>query len=83
MMDFTGSNRGFAFIQYTNQRDANMAIRKMNNYELRPNFRIGVLKSVDNCRLFVCGVPNDRSREEILEEMQKLTEGVINVIVYR
>lgn len=83
MMDFSGTNRGFAFIQYTNSRDASNAIRKMNNFELRPNFRIGVLKSIDNCRLFVGGIPKDKSRDEILAEMEKLTEGVTNVIVYR
>ena len=83
MMDFSGTNRGFAFIQYTNSQDASNAIKKMNNFELRPNFRIGVLKSVDNCRLFIGGIPKDRSREEIFAEMTKLTEGVTNVIVYR
>ena len=83
MMDFGGTNRGFAFIQYTNPLDASNAIKKMNNFELRPNFRIGVLKSVDNCRLFIGGIPKERPREEILAEMQRLTDGVTNVIVYR
>lgn len=38
--------------------------------------------SVDNCRLFVGGVPRNRSREEILEEMRRVTEGVLDVFVY-
>ena len=83
MMDFSGSNRGFAFVQYSNQIDANIAIRKLNKYEMRPNYRIGVLKSIDNCRLFIGSLPKDKSREEILAEMEKLTEGIADVIVYR
>ena len=83
MMDFSGSNRGFAFVQYTNQLDASVAIRKLNKYEMRPNYRIGVLKSIDNCRLFIGGIPKDKSKEEINAEMEKLTEGIAEIIVYK
>ena len=83
MMDFSGHNRGFAFIQFSNRSEAARAIEVMNKHELRPNHQIGVVKSVDNCRLFVGGLPKDKSQEEIREEMERLTEGVQNVIVYR
>lgn len=83
MMDFSGSNRGFAFIQYAHRLDANRAIQLMNNYELRPRHHIGVVKSIDNCRLFIGGIPKNKSREEIQGEMERLTEGVTKVIVYR
>ena len=49
MMGFSGSNRGFAFVQYTNQldvTDVSVAIRKLNKYEIRPNYRMGVIKSL-------------------------------------
>ncbi|KAK4016488.1 probable RNA-binding protein 46 [Daphnia magna] len=82
MMDFSGSNRGFAFIQYAYRHDANRAIELMNNYELRPRHHIGVVKSIDNCRLFVGGIPKNKSCEEIQCEMERLTEGVTKVIVY-
>lgn len=38
--------------------------------------------SVDNCRLFVGGIPKTKKREEILAEMKKVTDGVVDVIVY-
>jgi len=38
--------------------------------------------SVDNCRLFVGGIPKTVVRDQILTEMKKITEGVQNVIVY-
>ena len=83
MKDFSSSILWFAFVQYTNQLDASVAIRKLNKYEMRPNYRIGVLKSIDNCRLFIGGIPKDKSKEEIHAEMEKLTEGIAEVIVYK
>ena len=83
MMDFSGSNRGFAFIQFANRQDATRAIEAMDNYELRPKHHIGVVKSIDNCRLFIGGIPKNKTHEDIQTEMERLTEGVTNVIVYR
>ena len=83
MMDFSGCNRGFAFIQFSQPDEADEAIRLLDNYEMRPKHRIGVLKSIDNCRLFFGGIPKTKTREEIQNEIEKLTEGVKQVIVYR
>ncbi|KAI8512061.1 APOB1 complementation factor [Branchiostoma belcheri] len=82
MMDFSGSNRGYAFVMYTNKEDARNAVRELNNYEIREGSSIGVIKSVDNCRLFVGGIPKNKTKDDILTEMAKITEGVVNVIVY-
>ncbi|CAF1601996.1 unnamed protein product [Rotaria magnacalcarata] len=82
MMDFSGCNRGYAFVTYTNRDDAKRCVKELNNYEMRSNHLIGVCQSVDNCRLFVGGIPKTKKREEILEEMCKVTEGVVDVIVY-
>merc|ERR1712071_219879 len=82
MMDFSGCNRGFAFIQFACLDDVSRAIKLTNNYELRPRHRIGVVRSKDNCRLFIGGIPKNKKQEEIQEEIQKLTEGVRKVIVY-
>lgn len=82
MMDFSGSNRGYCFVQYCNRDDAKRAVRDLNNYEIRKGRFLGVCLSVDNCRLFVGGIPRNKQREEILEEMKNVTEGVVDVIVY-
>ncbi|XP_067908601.1 APOBEC1 complementation factor isoform X4 [Heterodontus francisci] len=82
MMDFNGNNRGYAFVLFTNRQDAKNAIKQLNNYEIRNGRLLGVCASVDNCRLFVGGIPKTKRREEILAEMKKVTEGVIDVIVY-
>ncbi|XP_029949471.1 RNA-binding protein 47 isoform X3 [Salarias fasciatus] len=82
MMDFDGKNRGYAFVMYTEKHEAKRAVRDLNNYEVRPGRLLGVCSSVDNCRLFIGGIPKTKKREEILDEVSKVTEGVLDVIVY-
>ncbi|XP_041976024.1 probable RNA-binding protein 46 isoform X1 [Aricia agestis] len=83
MMDFSGSNRGYAFVTYTTQAEAAAAIRQLNGYEIRPGINIGVVMSVDNCRLFIGNIPPTRSKEEIYEELKSRVPGVVNVILYK
>ncbi|XP_010626285.1 probable RNA-binding protein 46 [Fukomys damarensis] len=82
MMEFSGENRGYAFVMYTTKEEAQLAIRILNNYEIRPGKFIGVCVSLDNCRLFIGSIPKEKKKEEILDEMKKFTEGVVDVIVY-
>lgn len=83
MMDFNGYNRGYAFVTFSQPSDAIRAIQQLNNYEIRPKRFIGVIKSRDNCRLFVGGIPKDKTEEDIKREMSQLTDGIVNVILYR
>ena len=82
MMDFNGYNRGYAFVMFETREQAKKAVRDLNNYEIRKNKFIGVCFSVDNCRLFVGGIPKNKKKEEILEEIKKVTDYVKDVIVY-
>uniref|UniRef100_H2Y5I5 APOBEC1 complementation factor n=1 Tax=Ciona savignyi TaxID=51511 RepID=H2Y5I5_CIOSA len=82
MMDFDGKNRGYAFVMFTTKSEAKGAVKKLNNYEIRKGRMLGVCYSVDNCRLFVGGIPKTKKKDDIFAEMNKVTEGVIDVIVY-
>ena len=82
MMDFNGQNRGYAFVVYTNKEDAKKSVKTLNNYEIRKGKCIGVCSSVDNCRLFVGGIPKKVKKDEIMSEMIKVTDDVVDVIVY-
>lgn len=57
MMDFSGQNRGYAFVVFCSPAEAREAAKKLNNYEIRKGRTLGVCMSVDNCRLFVGGIP--------------------------
>ncbi|XP_051800732.1 probable RNA-binding protein 46 [Acanthochromis polyacanthus] len=82
MMEFSGENRGYAFVMYTNREAAQRSIQMLDNYEVRPGKFIGVCVSLDNCRLFIGSIPKDKKKDEIIEEMKKVTDGVTDVIVY-
>ncbi|CAF98753.1 unnamed protein product [Tetraodon nigroviridis] len=82
MMEFTGENRGYAFVMYTNKEAAQRAIQMLDNYKVRPGKFIGVCVSLDNCRLFLGSIPKEKTKDEVLAEMKKLTDGVVDVIMY-
>jgi len=82
MMDFSGSNRGYLFVRYTRREEAKLAIKELNNFEIKPGKFIGVIPSVDNRKLWISGIPKNRSAAEIQDEMSKLTDGVTNVYIY-
>ncbi|XP_046998214.1 probable RNA-binding protein 46 [Schistocerca americana] len=82
MMDFSGTNRGFAFVQYTTPEAAALAVRQLDGCHLRPGHEIGVVPSVDNCRLFIGGIAQDKSKAEVHEQLARIVEGVERVIMY-
>lgn len=71
MMDFSGSNRGYCFIKFTQQRFAQVAIKKLDQYEIRPGRRIGVVASINNCRLHIYLMPSDMDLEKFVKVLFK------------
>lgn len=82
MLDFSGTNRGFGFALFEDSKTARRACQLLNNSEIRPGHRIGVVKSIDNCRLFFGGVPKDKSKGEFFEELSKMLDGITEIYVY-
>ncbi|XP_044270554.1 probable RNA-binding protein 46 [Tribolium madens] len=85
MMDFSGNTRGFAFVTYYTVRDAQRAILKFNKYCINSNTRnsqLTVHLSLDNCRLFFGNVPKDKTKEAIENELKKVVDGIVKVIIY-
>ncbi|GAV02107.1 hypothetical protein RvY_12711-2 [Ramazzottius varieornatus] len=78
-------NRGYAFVVFERKQDAKAAIERLDNSEIRPGRRIGVKRSVDNWRLFVGGLPRDKTVEQFEEEIRKhpaCSNGIRKVIMY-
>ncbi|XP_021914287.1 heterogeneous nuclear ribonucleoprotein R isoform X12 [Zootermopsis nevadensis] len=83
MMDpMTGLNRGYAFITFTTRDAAQLAVRELDNHEIKPGKSLKVNISVPNLRLFVGNIPKSKGKEEILDEFGKLTAGLTEVIIY-
>ena len=74
MVDFSGFNRGYAFVVYGSQSDARNCVRLFNNYEIRKGRLLGVCMSIDNCRLFIGGIPKRVVKEDILDEINKVCD---------
>lgn len=83
MMDFSGSNRGYAFVTYATRAEAVAAIKKLANYEIRPRRHIGVVESVDNCRLYIGNIPKDVTKEDVFKELSNRVPGMVRVIMYK
>uniref|UniRef100_A0A8B9KLF8 Synaptotagmin binding, cytoplasmic RNA interacting protein n=1 Tax=Astyanax mexicanus TaxID=7994 RepID=A0A8B9KLF8_ASTMX len=83
MMDpLSGLNRGYAFVTFCTKEAALEAVKLCNNHEIRPGKQIGVCISVANNRLFVGSIPKNKTKEQIVEEFAKVTEGLNDVILY-
>ncbi|XP_061225735.1 heterogeneous nuclear ribonucleoprotein Q isoform X3 [Lathamus discolor] len=83
MMDpLTGLNRGYAFVTFCTKEAAQEAVKLYNNHEIRSGKHIGVCISVANNRLFVGSIPKSKTKEQIVEEFSKVTEGLTDVILY-
>ncbi|XP_031782267.1 probable RNA-binding protein 46 [Nasonia vitripennis] len=82
MLDFSGTTRGYAFALYQDAKTARKAVTMLDGYHIRPGHPIGAVKSVDNCRLFFGGVPKDKSKEEFMEELSKLMDGIVDIYLY-
>lgn len=58
MMDhFSDLNRGYAFVVFSTAAEAKECVRQLNNCEIRQGRTLGICMSVDNCRLFIGGIP--------------------------
>uniref|UniRef100_A0A4W5LVT2 Synaptotagmin binding, cytoplasmic RNA interacting protein, like n=1 Tax=Hucho hucho TaxID=62062 RepID=A0A4W5LVT2_9TELE len=83
MMDpLSGLNRGYAFVTFCTKEAAQEAVKSCNNNEIRPGKHIGVCISVANNRLFVGSIPKSKTKDQIVEEFAKVTEGLNDVILY-
>ncbi|XP_026288512.1 APOBEC1 complementation factor-like [Frankliniella occidentalis] len=77
MMNFSGTNRGFAFITYFDRETAKKAIRKLDNFPIRWGQAIGVLASINNKRLYFGNLPNFKElRSKLYTFLKENTEGV-------
>lgn len=60
-----GTSRGYAFATYTSPADAKRAIEALDGYEIRPKRKIGVCKSVDNCKLYIGLLPTKKTKAQV------------------
>jgi len=81
MIEFSGTNRSYCYVRYTTQEEAREAIRKLNNYHVRPGYPLAVTRSVDNRKLSIKTVPSieNNSADAVIHELSSIAEGVEKV----
>ncbi|KAF6210618.1 hypothetical protein GE061_013725 [Apolygus lucorum] len=82
MMDFSGSNRGYGFVQYSTREEALRAIKELHDYPIRPGSKMTVEESMDNCRLFMGHIPKDLNETKMMKLLGKYMSGLKQVIMY-
>ncbi|KAK3511710.1 hypothetical protein QTP70_016130, partial [Hemibagrus guttatus] len=82
MTEYNSEHRGFGFVRYTTRKAATRAIIFLDNFEICLGKFIAVCTSMDRCRLFIGSIPEEMKKEEIHEEIMKVTDGVVAVVVY-
>ena len=83
MMDaMSGLNRGFAFVTFTKRDEAKEAVKQLDAMEIAPGKALKVNVSVSNTRLFVGNIPKSKSKEDIAKEFERLSSGLVEVIIY-
>jgi len=83
MMDpMTGLNRGYAFVTFTTREAAQEAVSQLDSYEIAEGKSLKINVSEPKTRLFLGNIPKSKGKEEIEDEMRKLTAGLREVIIY-
>ena len=76
------THRGYCYVRYCNVEEAREAVRSLNNYQIRPGWRLAVTRSVDNQKLCLKTIPPispDTKEQEVVEELHKILDGVLSV----
>ena len=80
MIEFSGTNRSYCYVRYTEQKEAREAIRRLNNYQIREGYPLAVTRSVDNRKLNIKTMPQlDKEEHEVVQELSIVVEGVSRV----
>ncbi|GJQ67669.1 putative APOBEC1 complementation factor [Trypoxylus dichotomus] len=83
MMDFSGLTRGFCYVTYTTKEMADAAVKFLHGYRIRPmEQKIYCYHSLDNRRLYLEGIPTDKTAVEIEQAIRNQIPGVHRVICY-
>lgn len=81
MMNFSGQNRGFAYLQYAYQADAERALLHFNAFEVRAGCRLRLLRSFNLRRLVLGGIRMDVHPDAICAGVNTMASDVLSVQV--
>ncbi|KAM6953353.1 dead end protein 1 [Aplochiton taeniatus] len=81
MMNFSGQNRGFAYAKYGSPVLAAAAVRLLHGHQLEQGVRLSVRHSTEKRWLCLGGLPPNTGREQLLQALGAVCEGVEGVFL--
>lgn len=76
-------NRGYAYVSYINPTTAKKAVRELRDKTLKGH-QLGFEPSLNNCRIFLGGIPINKTKDEVWQLlMKKGVRKIVDVIMYR
>uniref|UniRef100_UPI00358E3D3A probable RNA-binding protein 46 n=1 Tax=Myxine glutinosa TaxID=7769 RepID=UPI00358E3D3A len=78
----TKNRHGYALVTYTNQEAAYHAVSTLQRHRLE-GLPICVEIGFDKQRLIIKELPQDESRQELMEKLEKVTPGVKHLLLYQ
>lgn len=78
------TNRGFAYVIYHDSDDAEIALKLLNGSEIIRGHPVEVKQSMNNCRIFLGGIPLRKTKDEVWHELTRRgVTDIVDVIMYR
>ncbi|KAG5891931.1 hypothetical protein JTB14_030076 [Gonioctena quinquepunctata] len=77
-------NRGFCYVSYMNSVAARKAIAELAFRMFRKDVFLNVENSLNNCRIFIGGIPTFKSKDQVWQELGRNgVKNIVDVIMYR
>ncbi|KAG5874955.1 hypothetical protein JTB14_002639 [Gonioctena quinquepunctata] len=77
-------NRGFCYVSYMNSTTAKKAISDLNFRMFRRDVFLNIENSLNNCRIFIGGIPTFKTKDQVWQELDKNgVKNIVDVIMYR
>lgn len=82
MMDYDYRNRGYAYLRYSNESEAQCAIDVMKYYLIENGKTLDVQKSYNKCRLFIRNIPREKDYDEVFSTLKVLFPKMCKLIFH-
>ncbi|XP_074035039.1 RNA-binding protein 47 isoform X2 [Leptinotarsa decemlineata] len=77
-------NRGFCYVSYMSPEEAKKAAKELKCTAFRSNVFLSIESSLNNCRIFIGGIPTFKTKDQIWQELEKNgVKNIVDVIMYR
>lgn len=72
LMDYNDFNRGFAYVKFATESQAQLCMELLNYYFVFPGYRLNIQRSTDKNRLFANYIPKDVPAQRVQEKFQEI-----------